>query len=131
MAAMPTMMAGLPARPSSRPLLLTNSLNAMKTEAFYLFYQPPAYKCQGNQIAVGDSFIVRMSLSAGSANVMHTKKLPQTQASGLTLVGGATNVAMSISARGPNVATSKMVSPGALPGAAAAQPLTESWLEVR
>lgn len=125
-------LAGLPARPSSRPLLLSNSLNAMKTEAFYLFYQPPSQKCQGNKIAIGDSYVIRMSISANSANVMHAQKIPQTQASGLTLVGGGTNIAMSISATvDKKLADTKLVSAGALPGSAAVQPLTESWLEVR
>ncbi|MCC6751333.1 MAG: hypothetical protein IT371_27010 [Deltaproteobacteria bacterium] len=120
------------ALPVSSPILVENKLNSSNIEAFFLYYDPPAAQCSGNQIALGTSYVFRVSTTGATQNLMKMKTYPNTIASGLSIVGGGTEIVVSKSAKGTGAQASvETFSGGALSGGSSGTPGMESWREVR
>ena len=87
------------ARPVASPLLLDNKATGM-IEAFYLLYDPPSAVCNGNKVAIGDSWLIRVATGTSGQELKEAKKYAETQVSGLTLVAGGKDIGLSVTGRG-------------------------------
>lgn len=122
------------ALPVSQPLLVRNKYLGDRIEAFFLLYDPPAQTCHAGGIAVGDSWVVRVALQPNGAgqDLVQLKRFQDTQASGLVIVGGGQDVALSVTGRGSNRAGARTLSETPINPEVGARPVrVEGWREVR
>ncbi len=131
----PVCLDGFPsdkARPVASPLLLDNKASGL-IEAFYLLYDPPSSVCKANKIAIGDSWLIRVSTGASGQNLKEAKKYPDTQVSGLTLVAGGKDIGLSVTGRGTGEKSKVETKSGNVVGSGGSggSRYIESWREVR
>jgi hypothetical protein len=131
----PTCSSGSPsskAKPVTSPLMLNNKSTG-KLEAFYLLYDPPSSVCKGNEIAIGDSWLIRVSTSTSGQELRAAKKYADTQVSGLTLVAGGKDIGLSVTGRGTGAKSKVETQSGNVIGSGAGTMgrYLESWREVR
>lgn len=122
------------ALPVSQPLLLRNEYLGDRTEALFLLYDPPAQACQGANVAVGNSWVARIALHPNGAgqDLVQLKKFEETQASGLVIVGGGQDVAVSVTGRGNSKAGARTLSETPVNPDMGSRPIRlEGWREVR
>jgi len=79
------------ALPVGSPMILKNkaSLGMYQHEAFFLYYDPPASVC-----ATGSSWLIRVGTSGSKQSVISSTRYFDTRASGITLVGGGKDLAI-------------------------------------
>lgn len=122
------------ALPLDSPTLVRNALAGDRLEAFYLYYDPPTTTCSGNRVALGDSWLIRIaSDGAGTSHsLVQAKRLGGTQVTGMSLVGGGSDLILMKSGRGGERAAIETLSgaPVTSMGLSGA-PILESWREVR
>jgi hypothetical protein len=121
--------------PVSSPLLIDNSATGLM-EAFYLLYDPPTSVCDGGEIDVGNSWVVRIGMSGTGQELITSTKYDKTIATGFTIVGGGADVGISTTGIGTGGAKAKVKtlsgSPlGSGPTATTDQAVVQSWQEVR
>lgn len=125
------------ALPMGRPLIVENT-TTQAVEAFYLYYDPPTQQCKGNDIAVGDSHLIRVSsdLATGSMKkLVSLKNYPSKLVTGMTIVGGGVEIAVSVTGRGGGTPasverlTNAPLTTGS--GSGGGAPVLEGFMEVR
>jgi hypothetical protein len=122
------------ALPVASPLLLRNRLAADQLEAFYLYYDPPAAACDGNAVARGDSWLIRVASDpfGTSQSLVESRRLAGKQVMGLSLVGGGSDVVLMRSGRGGERASIETLSGSPVTAVGVAGlPIVEGWREVR
>lgn len=79
------------ATPVAAPLLLNNKVVSGTTqqEAFFLFYDPPTSVC-----STGSSWLIRMATSDGQQQLLSSFEYQGVRATGLSLVGGRIDIAI-------------------------------------
>ena len=78
------------ALPVGSPMILKNQIDdAYQHEAFYLYYDPPASVC-----SLGSTWLVRVATTGANQEVISSVKFDSTRASGMTLVGGGRDLAI-------------------------------------
>ncbi len=78
------------ALPVGPPIILKNQINdAYQHEAFYLYYDPPQSVC-----SFGSTWLVRVASTGVDQEVISSVKFGSTRASGMTLVGGGRDLAI-------------------------------------
>jgi hypothetical protein len=140
----------------SSPIIARNLKFSDRVEAFFVVYDPPANICSAGastcpgtpcnswetcvagtcqSIGIGDSYVYRVVVDPGSGTVELAQAFrhENTQASGLTVVGGGSDVTLSVSGRGSSKAGVQTLSGEELaeavsPGGRAS---VETWREVR
>jgi hypothetical protein len=119
------------AQPVAPPVMIRNALNGNRIEAFYLYHEPPVGLCVGNDVAVGDSWLVRIDSETAFQNLIQARRFGGELVTGLSIVGGGSDIVLTKSGRrgtraAIETATGAPVTGGGLSGA----PIVESWREI-
>ncbi|MFH1131044.1 MAG: hypothetical protein V1754_06895 [Pseudomonadota bacterium] len=120
--------------PVDRPLIIRNTRYANRTEAFYLYQEPPTTKCIGNTIAVGNSYLIRVAFSPTGAprKLVTMKKYEETLSTGLTLIGAGSDVMVSQVGRHGTPPKIELLKGTVLPpGSMGGEAIVEGWREAR
>ena len=114
------------AMPVGPPIILKNKVGTGKFqhEAFFLYYDPPASVC-----GTGSTWLVRLATSGAEQKVISSVKYADTRASGMALVGGGKDVAITKIGIGKEEATMFSVF-GMQAGGAGGLPLVETRAEM-
>ena len=82
---------GASAMPVGSPIIVDNEVakDTFRLEAFYLLYEPPASDC-----ATGSTYLVRVATAGDTEELLSVKKYDGIRGTGLTLVGGGQNMAI-------------------------------------
>jgi hypothetical protein len=116
------------AMPVAAPLLVQNDLTTGKEiEAFFLYYQPATTVCGS-----GSSYLIRVASAGTTQTVVTAKQYSGMRASGLTIVGGGTDVVITASGLKGSKASVTTLSGSTLSGSSTTSaPYVESWREVK
>lgn len=110
------------------PMMLKNNYDKQSTqhEAFFLLYDPPTDIC-----SMGDTWLVRLAADSTGAKLVSATKYEGIRASGMALVGGSTDLAITQIGTGGNMASAFTVINKTLdPAAGSEAPMIEAWREV-
>ena len=91
-------------------------------EAFYLLYDPPATPCQ-----TGNSYVIRVATSGATQRVLMVEKLANIRATGMNVVGGGADIAIT---HGGDEAMVSTVLDNVAGGMAHRPSKLESWKEI-
>jgi len=119
------------ALPVGPPLLFKNQAGGSNTqyEAFFLLYDPPQDIC-----SMGDSWLIRMATDGTQQKVISSKQYEGIRVTGMAVVGGGIDLAVSHIGLGDAQATAFTVADSisnGTGGATGVAPLVETWREVR
>ena len=119
------------ALPVGPPLLFKNQAGGSNTqyEAFFLLYDPPKSAC-----SMGDSWLIRLATDGTQQKVISSKHYEGIRVTGMAVVGGGIDLAVSHIGLGDAPATAFTVADSisnGLGGATGDAPLVETWREVR
>jgi hypothetical protein len=109
--------------------VLENQLagKGVQYEAYYLLYDPPVSACNN-----GSSWLIRISTKDGSQKVVESRELAGVRASGLTVVGGGLDVAVTQSGFKGKAASATAVTGNIVSGSLENRiPFIEAWMEVK
>ena len=98
------------------------------TDAFYLYYEPPAL------CGLGDSYLIQISSTGATQKLVRAKKYANMHLTGMTIVGNGADVALAQSAQGTQAKAKMMTLSGnTLPTQSTSylSPTIETWKDLR
>lgn len=122
------------ALPVSSPMVIRNLAADDQIEAFYVYYDPPANVCSGSQVALGDSWIIRVGsdISGMAQTLIAAKRFQETLITGIAIAGGGSDLVLTQSGRSGARASIETFSGGPVTSIGlSGAPVVESWREVR
>ncbi|MCA9666822.1 MAG: hypothetical protein KC503_14580 [Myxococcales bacterium] len=116
--------------PLGSPVIVDN-IESGNPEVFFLYYDPPSSSCSGKDVAVGDTYFIRVSTNGATNKVITSKQYAGVVASGFAIVGGGTDIVLINSTRGASgKAAAQVLSGTQLANPGVAPPIIEGYREV-